>query len=141
MFLLDTNVLSALRRPDRAPPALLAWAEALAPEDLFLSAITVLEVETRRAAESPPGPAPGRGAAPLDRPSRVAGLRRADPVGGRGGGPPLRRAASPDRRSERDALIAATALVHGLTVATRNEADFQPTGVAVVNPFGAPPPA
>ena len=47
----------------------------------------------------------------------------------------------PTARSERDALLAATALVHGLTVATRNEADFQPTGVAVVNPFGAAPPA
>ena len=41
----------------------------------------------------------------------------------------------PTTRSERDALIAATALVHGLTVATRNGADFRPTGVALVDPF------
>ena len=41
----------------------------------------------------------------------------------------------PDPRSDRDALIAATALVHGMTVVTRNVADFSPTGVDVVNPF------
>ena len=41
----------------------------------------------------------------------------------------------PDRRSERDALIAATALVHGMTVVTRNFADFVETGVPIVNPW------
>lgn len=41
----------------------------------------------------------------------------------------------PDPRAERDALIAATALVHGLTVATRNVADFQPMGVDLLNPW------
>jgi len=40
-----------------------------------------------------------------------------------------------DRRNERDALIAATALVHGMTVVTRNVTDFQPTGVAILNPW------
>ena len=43
----------------------------------------------------------------------------------------------PDPRSERDALIAATALVHGLTVVTRNVADFEPTGVPLLNPWDA----
>jgi hypothetical protein len=41
----------------------------------------------------------------------------------------------PDRRSDRDALIAATALVHGMTVATRNTSDFQATGVTLLNPW------
>lgn len=41
----------------------------------------------------------------------------------------------PDRRSERDALIAATALVHGMTIVTRNVDDFAPTGVEIVNPW------
>jgi predicted nucleic acid-binding protein len=41
----------------------------------------------------------------------------------------------PNPRSDRDALIAATALVHGMTVVTRNESDFQATGVAVLNPW------
>lgn len=43
----------------------------------------------------------------------------------------------PDPRSERDALIAATALVHGMTVVTRNTADFETTGVALLNPWRA----
>ena len=41
----------------------------------------------------------------------------------------------PDKRGERDALIAATALVHGMVVVTRNVDDFAPTGVLVVNPW------
>ncbi|EIB6639239.1 PIN domain-containing protein [Escherichia coli] len=41
----------------------------------------------------------------------------------------------PDRRSERDALIAATALVHGMTVVTRNVGDFELTGVSIINPW------
>jgi toxin FitB len=41
----------------------------------------------------------------------------------------------PDSRAERDALIAATAMVHGLTVVTRNLADFEPTGVALMKPW------
>jgi hypothetical protein len=41
----------------------------------------------------------------------------------------------PDRRSERDALIAATALVHGMSVVTRNKLDFEPTGVTLLNPW------
>jgi len=45
----------------------------------------------------------------------------------------------PDRRGERDALIAATAIVHGMTVVTRNVADFAPTGVPVLNPWHKPP--
>lgn len=44
---------------------------------------------------------------------------------------------APDRRSERDALIAATAIVHGMTVATRNVADFVETGVSIHNPWAA----
>ncbi len=45
----------------------------------------------------------------------------------------------PDKRGERDALIAATALVHGMAVVTRNVADFKPTGVAIVNPWEPSP--
>ena len=47
----------------------------------------------------------------------------------------------PDMRGERDALIAATALVHGMTVVTRNVADFKPTGVILVNPWDVSQPS
>jgi len=43
----------------------------------------------------------------------------------------------PDKRGERDALIAATSPVHGMTVVTRNVADFNPTGVSIINPWEA----
>ena len=135
MFLLDTNVLSALRRPDRAPPALLAWAGALAPEDLFLSAITVLEVELGALLKARQDPAQGavlrRWIDQLVLPAFAGRILAVDVA-------VARRCAAlhvPSTRSERDALIAATALVHGLTVATRNGADFRPTGVALVDPF------
>ena len=135
MFLLDTNVLSALRRPDRAPPALLAWARALAPEDLFLSAITVLEVELGALLKARQDPAQGavlrRWIDQLVLPAFAGRILAVDMA-------VARRCAAlhvPSTRSERDALIAATALVHGLTVATRNGADFRPTGVALVDPF------
>jgi hypothetical protein len=45
----------------------------------------------------------------------------------------------PDPRAERDALVAATALVHGMTVVTRNISDFEPTGVPLLDPWAAPP--
>jgi predicted nucleic acid-binding protein len=45
----------------------------------------------------------------------------------------------PDKRGERDALIAATALVHGMAVVTRDVADFKPTGVTIVNPWEPSP--
>ena len=45
----------------------------------------------------------------------------------------------PDKRGERDALIAATALVHGMTLVTRNLADFKPTGVTLLNPWEPSP--
>jgi predicted nucleic acid-binding protein len=55
--------------------------------------------------------------------------------------PPAQRCArrhGPDPRAERDALIAATALVHGMTVVTRNRAEFGATGVPLLNPWDAP---
>jgi predicted nucleic acid-binding protein len=46
MFLLDTNVVSELRRPRRTNPNVAAWADAVPPSDMFLSSITILELET-----------------------------------------------------------------------------------------------
>ncbi|NUR99599.1 MAG: type II toxin-antitoxin system VapC family toxin [Kribbellaceae bacterium] len=135
-YLLDTNVVSELRkRPGRIDPNVAAWAAALDAGDQFLSAITVFEVEL--------------GILQVERRDALQGkmLRRWFDLGvleafaKRTLGVDrevARRAARmhvPDPRPERDMYIAATALVHGLTIATRNVGDFEPTGVAVFNPW------
>lgn len=134
--LLDTNVISELRKPQqRADPGVRRWVDARRTTDLFLSAITVLEVEV--------------GIGRLARRDRAQAARLQtwlddellDVFAGRilaVDVPVARRAARlhvPDPRPERDALIAATAAVHGLTVVTRNLKDFEPLDVAVINPW------
>lgn len=138
-YLLDTNVISELRKPKRrADAAVRRWVSERNPADLCLSVITVLEVELgiARLAKRDPAQAQhlqvwleedllpvfdGR-ILPVD----VTVARRAA------------RLHVPDPRPERDALIAATAISNGLTIVTRNVADFEPMGVAVVNPWNHP---
>lgn len=137
MFVLDTNVVSELRkvRHGKADANVAAWAENADADSLFVSAISILElelgvlsVERRDAAQGAVlrdwlahHVLPEFSARTLAVDTAVA-LRCA-------------RLHVPDRRSERDALIAATALVHGMAVVTRNIADFQSTGVPLVNPW------
>lgn len=135
MFLLDTNVLSELRRRQRTDPHVAAWADAVRPADLFLSAITILEIEAGALLVARRDPAQGdilrewiegRVLPTFDGrilPVDVAVARRCAHLH------------VPDPRAERDALIAATALVHDLAVVTRNVADFVPMGVRVLNPW------
>jgi predicted nucleic acid-binding protein len=136
MFLLDTNVISELRKARAADPKVVAWANSVEASLLFISAITVLELEQgvllveRRDAKQ--GMALR---AWLDGQVMPEFASRTLPINA----DVARRCASlhvPDPRSERDALIAATALVHGLTVFTRNIADFDKTGVRLINPWG-----
>nr|VFK67795.1 MAG: hypothetical protein BECKUNK1418G_GA0071005_11665 [Candidatus Kentron sp. UNK]VFK73127.1 MAG: hypothetical protein BECKUNK1418H_GA0071006_11655 [Candidatus Kentron sp. UNK] len=135
MFILDTNVVSALRRPEKADPNLLAWALSTPLASFFLSSITVLELELgtlRMERKDQKQGAVLR--AWLDRQviPRFEGRIIAVDVA------IAQRCASlhvPDRCGERDALIAASALVHGMTVATRNVVDFAPTGVEILNPW------
>jgi predicted nucleic acid-binding protein len=138
MFLLDTNVVSALRRPDRATPEVRAWSSSTPADSYFISVVTILELE--------------RGVLRIERRDARQGaiLRRwlenevISPLAARILTIDLviaRRAAAfhvPDPRPEGDTLIAATALAHGLTVVTRNVADFEPMGVAILNPWLAP---
>jgi predicted nucleic acid-binding protein len=137
VFVLDTNVVSELRqgRTRRADPNVTTWARSVAPADLYLSAVTVLELElgVRRMERRDEG----QGAALrawLDGQVRPAFQGRVLPFDEAAA---LRCAGLhvPDDRSDRDAMIAATALVHAMTVVTRNAADFAPTGVALLNPW------
>ncbi len=135
MFLLDTNVISALRRPDRLPPEVAAWADNADVNEFYISAVSILEIEQGILAKER-----------VDAPTGVI-LRTwfqndvltpfADRIVPIDTDVALRCAALhvPDPQPERDGLIAATALVHSMTVVTRNVGDFEPTGVAVLNPW------
>lgn len=137
MFVLDTNVVSELRRPDRAHKRVLAWAGSMPLSSFYLSAITVLELELGTLLI---GRKDASQAAILrewiDRQVLPRFEGRILPVDTA----VVQRCASlhvPNPRAERDALIAATALVHGMTVVTRNVADFEVTGVRLLNPWVA----
>ncbi len=135
MFVLDTNVVSELRRPEKADHRVVAWASAIPLASFFLSSITVLELELGTLLRERKDPAQGmilRTWIDNQVLPRFDGRILAIDVA------ITQRCAHlhvPDPRAERDALIAATALVHGMTVATRNVADFEPTGVQTTNPW------
>ena len=137
MILLDTDVVSALRRQDRTHPNVVRWAVRQSAQEQFISAVTVLEIERGALQVARRDPAQGR--ILIDWLQNVVLVR----FGGRVLPFDLeaaRRCAPlhvPDPKPERDAMIAATALSRGLTVATRNVADFASTGVALVNPWEA----
>ena len=137
MFLLDTNVLSELRRQssNRANPHVVAWSSTADPETTFLSVITLMELEIGVTRIERRDPIQGRGLRQWfdDQivPAFAGRILDIDVTIARRCGP----LHVPDRRPTGDALIAATALVHGLTVVTRNTADFAPMGVALLNPW------
>ncbi len=141
MYILDTNVVSELRKVKRgrADRNMAAWVVRFPASTLFLSSITILELELgilrlerrdiaqgailRDWLDQFVLPTFGNHILPVDAvvAQRCAALHSLNP------------------RPERDAFIGATALVHGMTVATRNVADFTPMGVPVLNPWDALP--
>ena len=137
MFVLDTNVVSELRKANtgKANANVVAWANSVLPASLFLSTISILELEMgillieRRDQEQ----------AKMLRnwlenqvlPTFEERILVVDTAVAR----QCARLHIPVPCSERDALIAATALVHGMTVVTRNVDDFKPTGIAILNPW------
>lgn len=133
IYVLDTNVISALRRPDRAP-AVAAWIRQKPEDDLYLSAITIGEIARGMAQQQRANPDFARDLATwLDRTLRVFSDRIL-PFGAQDAliwG----RLSHEIGHTGADLLIAATALAHDATVVTRNVADFAPTGVRVENPF------
>jgi predicted nucleic acid-binding protein len=139
MYLLDTNVVSELRKgkTGKVNRNVSAWAKGVSPPTLFLSAISILELEIgillveRR----------DRSQAVILRswmenhvlPAFNGRILAVDT-------PVARRCAAlhvPTPGSDRDTLIAATAIVHGMTVVTRNVSDFESTGVPIINPWQA----
>lgn len=137
MILLDTNVVSELRkgRSGKADRNVVAWADRVSAGELYLSAVSILELEIgvlqveRRDSR--------QGAmlrSWLDNKVMVEFSGHILPINAE-----VARACArlhvPDPRSERDALIAATALVFEMTVATRNVKDFEATGVKLINPW------
>jgi predicted nucleic acid-binding protein len=137
MYLLDTNVISELRkaRAGKADPRVSAWAAAVPVADLFVSVIAIHEIEIGVLLAERRDPPQGKLLrAWLDVSVLQAFSDRILSVDIQ----VARRSAHlhvPDPRPVRDALMAATALVHGLTVVTRNAGDFAPTGVRVINPW------
>lgn len=141
MFILDTNVVSELRKAKagKADANVVAWAAAQDPSTLFLSAITLLELEmgVRLAERRDSTQGAVLRAWMVDR-VLPAFEGRVLPVDG-----PVAICCAalhvPNPRSDRDALIAATGIIHAIPIVTRNVADFAPTGVKLVNPWETTP--
>lgn len=137
MYVLDTNVVSELRkvRAGKADPNVAAWSESVDAVELFVSAITIMELELGVLSIERKDVAQGAILrAWLDQYVLPEFSGRTLPVD-TAVAQRCARLHVPDQRGERDALIAATALVHGMTVATRNISDFQYTGVIILNPW------
>jgi hypothetical protein len=137
MYLLDTNVVSELRKQTsgKADEKVVAWAKSVPADSLYLSVITIMELEMgvlaiqrkdvrqgnllRLWLDTQVIPAFSNRTIAID--VAIAQCCASLHI--------------PDPRSERDALIAATAIVNGMTVVTRNLIDFEPTGVKLLNPW------
>lgn len=137
MFILDTNVISELRKAKsgKADSKVMAWAAAMNADLLFLSAITILELEMGVLQVERKDPLQGnllrswldnQVLTAFDGKILVVDAAVAQRCA---------RLHVPDHSSERDALIAATALVHGMTIVTRNVSDFETSGVDLINPW------
>jgi len=133
-YLLDTNVISELRKGERAEPSVSHWFDGLADQEIYLSVLTIGEI--RRGVESVRRRDPGSATALESWLARVAETHRDRilPVD-RAIAEEWGRMSVPDPLPVVDGLLAATAKVVGLTLVTRNVADVEATGVELLNPF------
>ncbi len=137
MYLVDTNVVSELRKKNsgKADQKVVKWSQSISNESVFISAITIMEIEIGILTMTRKDPLQGNHlrmwmdsqVMPFFN-DRVLAMNTT-----------VAQACAhlhvPDKKSERDAIIAATAGVHGMTVVTRNIADFEGTGVKLFNPW------
>jgi toxin FitB len=135
MYLLDTNVISELRRRDKADKNVVKWADAIPVLRFFLSAISIFEIELgtlRIARKDAAQGAVFRSWIDDHVLPRFEGrILAVDAVVAKR----CARLHVPDPCAELDAMIAATAIVHGLTIVTRNDADFKNIEVLLLNPW------
>ena len=137
MFVLDTNVISELR-PGKSNQSLAVrhWAAKQTTNALYISAVTLFELEM--GIQALENRTPPQGSAHR---TWLNGVRST--FGGRilafteNTAPICAVLHIPNPRSDRDAMIAATAMEHGFTVVTRNEVDYVQTGVAIINPWNS----
>jgi predicted nucleic acid-binding protein len=137
MYILDTNVVSELRKGSKADGNVRTWAQALPAATLYLSAVSILELEIgillvdRR--DEQQGAVLRAWMEKHVLPTFAGRILAIDTA-------VAQRCAAlhvPNPRSDRDAIIAATAIVHGMTVATRNMKHFRAMHVAMVDPWQA----
>lgn len=135
-FLLDTNVISELRKGPRCNAGVSSWFEEVASEDLYLSVLTLGElrkgIENLRRRDAPAASALEAWLLEVESSHSERILPVDQAVADQWG-----RFSVPDPLPVLDGLLAATAHVHGLTLVTRNLKDVERTGVTCLNPFRA----
>lgn len=133
-YLLDTDVLSGTRRPDKINPTLEKWLRSLSPNEVFISAMTIGEIEKGIAKQQAIDPDFASDLQTWLDELLTYHADRIIPVTTN----IARRWGNFNQQpgnSNVDILIAATALEHGLTIATRNIKHFSGTGAKLINPF------
>jgi toxin FitB len=134
MYLLDTNVISELRKP-KPHGAVVAWLESVPDPDLHLCAVTIGEIQA--GIEITREQDPAKAGEIEDWLEQVAGTYNVLPLDSRVFRQWARLMHGRSDHLIEDAMIAAVAVVHKLTIATRNKRDFDAFKVATMNPFAA----